>query len=236
VTVFVPTRRPARLEHCIEQFRAQTYPNKELVLVVNTRSAAPEKIAALRVGNPDIRIYCVSEERNVGTCINLAIDAARGVHCVKMDDDDWYGENYVLDMVRTAEAVGAGVYGKPPFYIYLASTDRTYRREAGTFENCVLESSRYGNHQARVSGATLSGRTEVLAAIGFSSKNRGAVDSAFAEAIGTADISVYSLDGYGTVCFRSADPNDHTWQVEDRNVIAKSKLLGEGLVRDLTLI
>lgn len=229
VTVTLPTRRPHLLPQCLESFRRQDWPNKEMVVVLHTRSVDRAEVDRFRLDNPDVRFVCVSEEQNVGTCLNIAIDLARGEHCVKMDDDDWYGEHYVSDMMLNLRAADADVYGKPPAFIYFESLDEVYSRRELQYQNCVLDVEVFSAAaEVRISGATLSGRTEVLRDIRYSTRNRGALDSAFHEAAAGRSLLICTFDGYGTVVFRSEDPLAHTWRINQDNLIRRCTRVGAG--------
>lgn len=234
-TVFVPTRRPALLESCIAQYRKQTWPNKELILVINSREIDRKTVEQLTAEHEDVRIVCVSQERNVGTLMNVAIDLARGSQCIKMDDDDWYGEHYVSDMMLNLRAVDADVYGKPPGFIYFSGSGEVYQRRELSSQMLVPCVERFAANEVRISGATLSGRTEALRTIRFSTRNRGAVDTAFHEATRGRDLIIAILDGFGTVVYRSADPAEHTWRVEDESLKRRCTFVGSGekVIHDL---
>ncbi len=228
VTVFIPTRRPQYLDKCMEQFRRQTWPNKELIITLHTAAVDSDQIARLQHANPAVRILCIAEERSVGECMNVAIDLARGAHCVKMDDDDWYGDEYVMDMMLNLRAVDADIYGKPPGFIYFETADAVFRRPDMDRQLSVIDVADFAANRVRISGATLSGRTAVLRAIGFSPRNRGASDTAFHLATAGRNLTICAFDGWSTVVFRGADPSEHTWRLSADSITDRSLCVGQG--------
>jgi glycosyltransferase involved in cell wall biosynthesis len=67
-------------------FRAQTYPNKELVVVDDGTDA----VGDLLEREADVRYIRVPPRRTIGAKRNLACERSRGEFIAHWDDDDWY--------------------------------------------------------------------------------------------------------------------------------------------------
>lgn len=90
VTLPVP-RRLAYASAAIEAFRRQTYPRKELVLVVSGGTAAGRRALLDHVqslGAPDIRAVEIEGDRTLGALRNASLAHARGEVVCQWDDDD----------------------------------------------------------------------------------------------------------------------------------------------------
>ena len=88
VSCIMPTRdRRAFVEHSLQLFAAQDYPNRELVVVDD----GDDPIADLVEPVAGARYLRVAPRTPIGAKRNLACEAARGAVIVHWDDDDWYG-------------------------------------------------------------------------------------------------------------------------------------------------
>ena len=86
--MLVTGRRPALARRAVENFRRQTYPNKELLALDDgPDDGLAEWIAGL--GDPQIRcVRLPAEGRSLGALRNLAVELASGEFVAQWDDDD----------------------------------------------------------------------------------------------------------------------------------------------------
>jgi hypothetical protein len=103
------------------------------------------------------QVHRLPQELHLGEMLNHGIDHATGVHWAKMDDDDWYGRDHLLDLRLAMEYSGADLVGKRIDHIYLAPIERTVTRRRAAPER----------DRPHVSGPTLFGRTDLLQRIRF---------------------------------------------------------------------
>lgn len=97
VSLIVTTRDrpdffPIALACCLHQ----TYPNREII-VVDDGEQFP--VPAARAADAGFVVIQPDVATSLGTKLNLGCDAAWGEICLKIDDDDWYGPEYVATMV-----------------------------------------------------------------------------------------------------------------------------------------
>ena len=93
VSVVLITRdRPDFLATALRCYAHQRYPNRELI-VVDDGDEHP--VSAEAVAPAGGRIVRAAPGTPIGTKLNLGLEQARGELCQKMDDDDWYGPDYV---------------------------------------------------------------------------------------------------------------------------------------------
>jgi hypothetical protein len=97
VSVILTTRdRPHLLPVALACYEHQAYPNRELI-VVDDGDVFPVDPAAL---DPyGARLIRVDPGTPLGIKLNRGAGAARGLLCMKMDDDDWYGPAYLQTMM-----------------------------------------------------------------------------------------------------------------------------------------
>lgn len=220
VTVFVPTFRAEYIGRCLENYRKQTYTNRELILALHSDAPPRSEIDAIRARNSDVRIVCMPREETVGGLMNLAIHHASGTYCVKMDDDDYYGENYVMDMILAQRAVDLDIFGKPPAFTYFEASDQTcLRKSVSGKENCIVDAKSLISKDFRITGSTHSGKTEFLRSVMFCDRARGSADTALYERCEKREVVGATLDAFNTAAFRAADPGKHTWRQADKQLL-----------------
>jgi glycosyltransferase involved in cell wall biosynthesis len=83
----MPTyNRRAFLPLALRHFRAQDYPDKELIIVDDGSDAVSDLVRDA----PDVRYMRLSTRASIGAKRNLACQHARGEIIAHWDDDDWY--------------------------------------------------------------------------------------------------------------------------------------------------
>jgi len=97
VSVVLTTRdRPRFLQIALRCFAAQTYPNRELVIVDDGIEFPVNEALAASAG---ARLVSVNHGASIGAKLNAGIEAASGPLCQKMDDDDWYAPDFLETML-----------------------------------------------------------------------------------------------------------------------------------------
>ena len=66
------------------------------------------------------------------TLLNEAARRAAGDVLLKMDDDDWYGPDFVTDLLMARAHSGADVVGCPPEFVFVEQLGLTVRRRDPT--------------------------------------------------------------------------------------------------------
>ena len=85
--------RPLRLRAAVAQFRRQTYPNKELIIVVDPRGGMDDEyrqIASELDSDGEISMLKSVVERNVAGLRNFSVGLSSGTILATWDDDDLY--------------------------------------------------------------------------------------------------------------------------------------------------
>lgn len=223
-SVVLPTKRPNRIRSCLEKFHSQNYPNKELVIVVNTDRADMSEVQRLVDEFPDVHVFQMHQEKNIGTCLNFGVAQTKGKYWFKMDDDDLYGPNYLLDMIHLAEAADFDILGKPPAFIYLEDKDKIFLRDKAIQSQYIIGSF----NSLHLCGATLGGNRDRFP--GFSESHRACVDTSFVEDSKAMDRILLFGDVWNFIAFRSADKKTHTWRHDDQGIIKNSIPFCKGLM------
>lgn len=234
VSVILPTFRPHLLEKCVEQFDRQTYARKELVLILNGHSISQERLDQLIGSRTDIRLYQLPRDRVEGSCLNFAISSARGEHIIKMDDDDYYSDNFALDMMLHNNATNADVYGKSNCFFYFEDDDTTYQRimtnrpQLSIIPHCDVV-------KAHISGNTLSGKTSFFRKHKYSDSNFSSTDTDYHFSVSDTPATYALLDDFGIIMHRSANASNHSWRPDNDKLKADMKVVNKGISHDFSL-
>ena len=208
VSVVIATCRPNNVKFAIENYRNQVYGEKELLLVLNNAIFDVGSIEVQTKDLHDVRIVQIEESVTLGESLNRGVEEASGCYIAKMDDDDYYGENYLSDMMLAADFSGADILGKGTYFVHMKAGNKTALRSVAS------------QHEFTefVAGATLTGRREVLREIRFPECTRGEDSSLLAKA-SKAGCRIYSADAFNILVVRGTDHQRHTWDIGDSDFL-----------------
>jgi len=201
VSIVLATKRADRLDHALAQVRGQVGADLELVLAPHGFEVDPRQVASLAGDHVTTQVVAQPAETRFGDVLAAAADAAAGDLIVKMDDDDWYGPDFVTDLLLARSYSGAELVGMPWELTYLEGPDQTVRRIEGTEE--------YGRFVA--GGTMMIERTLLREVGGFRSVFRY-VDASLITDVLSAGGRVYRTQGLGYI-YRRADTG-HTWEAD----------------------
>ena len=218
VSVVIATCRPDNVKFAIENYRKQVYAEKELLLVLNNAIFDVESIEAQAKDLNNMRIVQVDGRVTLGESLNRGVEEASGYYIAKMDDDDYYGENYLSDMMLAADFSGAEILGKGTYFVHMKAGNITALRSVAS------------QHEFTdfVAGATLTGRREVLREIRFPDCTRGEDSSLLAKA-SKAGCRIYSADAFNILVVRGTDHQRHTWDIGDSDFLKNCRNIRSGL-------
>jgi glycosyltransferase involved in cell wall biosynthesis len=103
VSVILTTRdRPQFLPIALAGYRQQTYPepDRELIVVDDGDQLPADEAAVVAAGG---RLVRLEPGTPLGSKLNAGIEIARGRLIQKVDDDDWYGPDFLTAMVAALE-------------------------------------------------------------------------------------------------------------------------------------
>lgn len=213
VSALVPTIRPHQLEHVFATIGSQTDVDIELVLLTHGFEAALDYVEELaaKYGVERFKLLTASRDVTLGECLNRCVAASSHEVLTKMDDDDYYGPQYLVDLLHALDYSDADVVGKQAHYMHFQSSKAT-----------VLRTAHMEHRLTRfVVGPTITARREVFESHPFEAVNRGE-DTAFLKAVTTAGGSIYSADRFNFCQMRQGD--GHTWDVSDEELAASGEI------------
>jgi hypothetical protein len=210
ISILLATKRPENLDQALANVTAQNWPNKELLVILHGEGNFDlDQIRKLtsRLPYPTQILPCPSTW-TLGDCLNTGLHHATGTYISKMDDDDHYGPNHLLDLHTAHDYSNADVTGKWANIVYLATRNLTIDYQA-------IKTESFGRH---LPGATMLARREVLARYRFSRVNRS-IDSTLWSRMKSDDLRLYSTHRFNFIRVRHGE---HTFVSGDESFLAAS--------------
>lgn len=234
VACLLITMRPELLAGCLDRFRADRYPHKELVVVLHGQHWSLDDARALIRPGEEISIFQLGKEQSLGSCLNFAAAQSDAEYWAKFDDDDLYGPNYLSDIMLYRRATDFSLGGKTAAFIYSQAEDE------------ILWDSKYASERAwqfrrpgkgervHIAGGTLIGKREVLEAVPFSDVRRRGSDTDLLRRADEAGFGFVSFDFFNFALFRSGAKGFHTWN--SSMDIFKQRTVGVGSASEVESI
>lgn len=226
VACLLVTMRPDLLARCLDRFRADEYPHKELVVVMHGWDAPlAEARAMVRDGEP-ISVHRLGREHSLGACLNFAASQTEAEYWAKIDDDDIYGTSYLSDVMLWRKFVDFNVGGKTAAFTYSEATDEILF-DRGLAANRAWQ-HRVGarGEKVHIAGGTLVGKRSVLAEVPFSDVRRKGSDTNFLRRADAAGFDLHSFDIFNFALFRSGQQGFHTWNFDQEQLQKRTSPVG----------
>jgi len=212
-SIIAPTFRSSNISEVIQTYKKQAYTNKELILVYNGAKVISNAIKDICNGSDDITLVTVPPENGVGVCMNIGHSMAKGDYCFRMDDDDIYAPNYILDMMLHLKSSDFDLFGCPPGYISFEGKDKVYKRNNKIHPLSVVPSKLVLQGSVYMGGNTIGGKTSFLIKNQYPESSFGAADTSFTLEACKHVPSVLLMDSFNMLIRRSADTSKHTWRL-----------------------
>ena len=221
VTLAVPTNRPDNLKYIEENYSRQNYPNRELIIVLNNDAFNREEVEQRFAPLPNVKVLQLPEDRTLGECLNLSIDHATGDYWSKLDDDNLYCEDFMSDLMLPYKYCNAEIVGKGTYFIYLEGLD-------------VL-ALRFPDNEHRfvkfLSGSAMVIRRDVFEKVRFPEVSVGEDTQLMKDCLAMG-MQMYSTDAFNYVVMRRADLTQHTWKINEEELLKTSRKVSDGLQLD----
>jgi hypothetical protein len=211
VSVLLCTRRPDKLQFALRQVARQRNADIELVVAAHGFDLTEDYLSKLLPPDPPRTALSVPASVPFGDVLNKAASSASGDVFLKMDDDDWYGPNFISDLQLARMYSGADLVGCPPEFTFLEQLWLTAKDKSVT--------EVYRNF---VAGGTIMVDRAVFRAVGGFRSLRKHVDASLLSAVAEAGGTIYRSHGLGFVLRRSAA--GHAWDPGVAYFLARSRV------------
>ncbi|WP_431926950.1 glycosyltransferase [Nonomuraea jabiensis] len=200
-SVLLATRRTDMVSFALDQVARQRGAELEVILALHgVPKGHPDVAKAIEAFEGPLTVYEADRQDVFGEVLNHAAAMASGSFLLKMDDDDWYGPDFLSDLLLAHSYSGAQVVGTVPEFVYLTSIDVTVHRRQVTEQITSF-----------VAGGTILVERSAFQAVGGFRPLRRSVDTQFQEALQAAGGQIYRTHGLGYILRRGPAAN-HTWQ------------------------
>jgi hypothetical protein len=217
VSVVLCTRRPEFLDFALRQIARQRHVDLELILTLHGIPAdLPEVKAAVAGFDRPITVVEVPADVLFGAALNHGVARASGRYVAKWDDDDWYGPDFLADMMLASSYTGAELVGCHAQFIYLGQIDLTIYR--------IARSEWMGRW---ISGGTLFIERSALDSVGGFPLVPRHVDAALLNGLSAVGARIYRTHSLGYALHRRAI--GHTWNQPITHFLRTASLQWRGL-------
>jgi hypothetical protein len=200
-SVLLATRRTDMVSFALDQVARQRGAELEVILALHgVPKGHPDVAKAIGAFEGTLTVFEADRQDVFGEVLNHAAAMASGSFLLKMDDDDWYGPDFLSDLLLAHSYSGAQVVGTVPEFVYLTSIDVTVHRRQVTEQITSF-----------VAGGTILVERSAFQAVGGFRPLRRSVDTQFQEALQAAGGQIYRTHGLGYILRRGPAAN-HTWQ------------------------
>jgi Glycosyltransferase like family 2 len=219
VSVLLCSRRPAMIEAGLRQAARQRDVRSEVILTLHGIPADDERVTrATAAFDGPLTVVEVDGAVSFGEALNFGAARASGAFIARMDDDDWYGADYLSDALLAHLYSGADLIGCCGSFAYLESMDVTVHKDqpehlAESPHWMALEAMNPGEHLT-IPGATIFVSRTAFEAVGGFKPVHIFEDTELMMSIAAAGGRVHRMHGLNFM-FRRRDPSEHTWQVSE---------------------
>ena len=214
VSVVTSTKRKNTLPDYIKRLNKQNYVTCEIVLLTHGFKLTEKESDELRkLSVHPIILLDESQTTSFGNCLNKCLDNVSYEYFAKVDDDDFYYGNYLIDNWIAQSYSKADLVGKHSQFVYLESNELVIQRFSP-------QQYRYSQY---IAGATIFGKVDFVKQFMFSDLPR-AVDSDLLRRVLAKDGVLYCGHPYEFCIFRDDDKEAHTWQISDTRLLKSAKI------------
>ena len=204
VSVITCINRPDQLENAIANYKRQLWPEKELVLVLNGEDFVLDDVHRRLESVPNARTIQLPESSSLGECLNTAVEESRLPYWTRFDQDNFYAENFLTDLMAAFVYSTADIVGKCTYYTYLEDS------------RCLA--LRFPNQEHRyvkfLSGSAMIMARRVFDEVRFPGQRTGG-DAEFLKDCVEKGFKLYSADRFNYVARRVTASDEHTQEITD---------------------
>ena len=209
------TNRKEFVGNIIDNFKKQTLKDKELILIVNS--------SFINVDLPEFTVLHYPEEVSLGECLNRGVRLAKYEYISKMDDDDYYGADYLKEVFDAFVHTNADIVGKSSFYLYFKRNNELRLYNPNRENRWIVNNGSYKSSYF-LSGATLAFKKIIIEEICFPDVNVGE-DSGFQCLCYDKGLKIYSLTKAHYAYLRYNHPQHHHSDASEEVLRRRSKFV-----------
>jgi hypothetical protein len=223
VSIIACTNKSNYIDNIFINYERSNYPVKELLIVINNNKINLDEYNLKAKNFNHVKIYQLDEACTLGECLNLGVEKSAYDYISKMDDDDYYGSNYLEDTMNVFKYTDAKITGKLTYFVYFED-----KNILGT----MCENWEY-KYVSAIAGGTITANKEVFDRVKFRNISSGE-DKLFLEDCHKYGFKIFSNDKYNYVLMRHKNLEDHTWKINSEDFIKHVNIVS--VIPDFTSI
>lgn len=213
ISVITCTNRDTFRFNIKENFKRQKWNGKELIIILNEDSLNLKEWETYFKEEENVIIKQLEESCTLGECLNYGIQLAKYDYIAKMDDDDYYGRDYLENSFEQLKKSSAKVIGKTSIYMYFEEDQTLQLFNPYKYAPEQLQQTEGVYNPKVLMGGTLLFEKRVNDLVPFQSCSLGE-DAKFCEDCIGKNISIYSGTKDHYVYIRRVQ-NEHTWDIRN---------------------
>ena len=212
------------LPNIINNFVRQDYPYKKLIIIFNSDNVDEEYIKDELYSNAilDYEIKIIPD-KSLGYCLNYTISRIPEDYSIwaKMDDDDYYGKNYLMTNLNSMFLSKADVVGRRDMYVYVPEWNQLYFRKNG------------GNNifVPWVQGASLFVSKHVFKKVLFPDKSNGE-DTYFGHEVRRNGFRTFAAPINDFFVIRRLNNRNHTWKIDLKKYLSFGRIIKSNIFKE----
>lgn len=212
VSIIIPTSKRNYISNVITNYMNLNYENKELIIIINKDNIKAKEYRELTDKCKNVRIFKLKENATLGECLNFGVSVAKYDYIAKMDDDDYYGANYLIDEINAFNYTEADIVGKATHFMYFEDDLSIY-----------IDTPNFIHRYVRgLAGGTLLIKKTVFKKCKFAPLNV-AEDINFLTKCYFNGIKIYSSDPFNYLYMRHKNIANNTWRV-NQDILRESAI------------
>lgn len=214
VSIITVTNRVNHINQVFDNYKRQKIAEKELIIVLNNNSMNLEQWKTMSKKYPNVRVFRRDESITFSECKNYAIGKTKFQYITHFDDDDYYAENYLRDILNVFDRIDADIIGKRSAFVYFMNNKILAVRFPGN-ENRYVKS---------VMDSSMVIKKDVFNKIQFPIMKSGA-DFAFQKECFKKGVKIYSIDRYNYAFIRHKNIDNHSWKIKYNELIKECSII-----------
>lgn len=203
VSALLSSNRLDRLPLVLSALASQTHAHLEVILVLHGIDASQQQLRELIPSSLPVTVVHADASLPFGAALTLGAQAASGHVVTKLDDDDFYGPDHIVDLLVAREHSAAQLVGKALQYVYLEPINVSSRTGSASR---TTTSEQFGDW---VAGGTLALDRELGDELDWFDPIPRHVDRNIQDKVLAASGRIYRTHGLGYLYVRHDD--GHTW-------------------------
>lgn len=214
VSIITCTDKEDNMEIIFKNYERQLYKNKELIIIVNNKSINIKPWHNKYRDYKNIKIIQMGEKKSLVQCLNYAIEHSN-LEYVTFFDDNYYGQNYLVDAVNAFKYSNADIVGKCSYYAY----SENYQLLVIILPNIEDKYVKY------VKFSTMVIKKNVFEKLIFSEKSYK-YDMEFLKNCVNSGFSIYATNRFNYIFIKHTSSKNQTCKIEDTAPSEKIKIIG----------